>query len=279
MLQLNYDNSFKKLCVVGSPINHSLSPKIQNFMIQKLNLPYCYLSFDIIGSDFDKYIKACETMQFVGCNVTMPHKQNAYNICDEVFGDAKISKSVNTLFYKNNKWNGFSTDGDGFRLSLLDIDENFKDKTILLIGAGGASSAIAINATKNNAKQIFIVNRDLNKAENIIKIIDIGKAFYFDIKNLKNLAEKSDIIVNCTPLGMVKDFDDFSFLDVSPKVVCDLIYSPPETNFLKYAKQKNHKTINGFDMLLYQGMLSLEIFTDTTFDKRAMKKDLYSLFK
>ncbi len=267
----------KLLGIVGCPISHTLSPKIHNFMIDKLGLNYLYLPFKIEKDRLEDFFKAAELLNIRGFNVTIPHKESAYNFVDTVFGDALESKSVNTVKYDGEKFLGYSTDGLGFLLSLKEREIIVNNKNILIIGAGGAARALVISLQKENPKSINIINRDKERAKNILS--DINNSNYFDFydENLVKLTEECDIIINTTPLGMLNfnsDFENFDFLKCKKKIVCDLVYNPLETSFLRSAKENGHFTVSGLDMLIYQAILALEIFTDSEFDKYKLKNDI-----
>lgn len=272
---IKFNNDATKLAVIGSPIEHSLSPLMQNFMIEKLGLNYIYLPFHVEKGNATKFLKCCDVMGIKGFNVTMPHKEDIFSSVSKLHGDAIKSHSVNTANFKDGEWHGYSTDSEGFNLSINEHNIYLNDKNILVLGAGGAARAVVLSATNNGAKNICILNRNLEKANEICKGIENIRINNFTYENITNEFKKADIIINTTPMGMSgvkEDFLNFDFMDSTKKVVCDLIYNPRETNFLKYAKEKGHFTINGLSMLIYQGILSLEIFTDTKIDKIEMKK-------
>ncbi|MDR2939132.1 MAG: shikimate dehydrogenase [Clostridiales bacterium] len=281
------DNNTKLLGVIGSPISHTLSPKIHNFIINKLGLNYCYLPFKIEGHELSAFFESARLLNIVGFNVTIPHKEAVYGMAGEVFGDAKESKSVNTVKLDGGIFKGYSTDSQGFTLSLKERGISFSGKNVLIIGAGGAARAIVIAACKQGAKSINVVNRGLPHAQKILEGLNNSSFYPLSDETLTELAKWNDIIINCTPLGMHgfnSDFSGFGFLNTSPKTVCDLIYSPLETRFLKNARQKGHVTINGMDMLIYQAILSLGVFTGISlFDENKaptkLKNDIASSLK
>jgi len=285
-MNVNYENHFKKLAIVGNPVNHSLSPRMQNYILQKLNLEYSYLavnlSIDFIGEKFSDFLRSAEILGFTGFNVTMPFKGAAYENCDEVFGDAKVSKSVNTLKFSDNKWFGYSTDGDGFTLALAEHNIFFEGKKVLLLGAGGSCRAVFISAEKNNAESITILGRNIEKCDDIIRLGENKsktKTDLFNDSNLKKYFNESDIIINCTPLGMHgndNNFLNFDFLQSNDKkILCDLIYNPLETLLLQKGGEHGHFTMNGLSMLFYQGFLACEIFTGAEIsDKIGLKNEL-----
>lgn len=275
--KIEFLNDYKKLGVIGSPINHSLSPLMQNYMIKKLDIPFMYLPFHVGKNQLKDFFKAAELLEIGGFNCTIPHKEESYLLCDRVFGDALVSKSVNTVKYFEGKFLGYSTDGEGFNLSLTENGASFENKKILLIGAGGAARALVITGFNKGADFFTVINRNIERGKDILKDFENSEVLPFEENIINQKIKESDIIINCTPLGMESfkgDFSDIVFPDNEKKVVCDLIYKPSCTKFLKAAKEKGHLVINGLGMLIYQGILALQIFTDREIDVFEMKKDV-----
>lgn len=267
-------NEYDKLGVIGSPVAHSLSPVIHNHIISELGLDYIYLAFDVASGNAKKFMEAAPLMGVTGFNVTMPHKQDIFEAVGETLGDAKTSGSVNTAVLKGDKWFGYSTDGDGFGLSLAEKGIELKDKRLMILGAGGASRAVILNAKKSGARSVMIFNRSTGRARALAGETGAGCGGFTN-EALSSGFEEADIVINSTPLGMrgiPHNFDSFSFLDSKKDaIVCDLIYNPFKTELLDYAESRGHCTVNGLGMLIYQAILSLELFTGTKIDARGMK--------
>jgi len=266
-------NKQVKLGVIGSPVAHSLSPVIHNYMINELALNYIYLPFDVERGNAKKFLNAASLMGVTGFNVTMPHKQDIFSGVAEALGDARAAGSVNTAVLKCGRWLGYSTDGDGFNLSLLEKGVNVRGKSLVLLGAGGAARAVILSAKKNGAGKIVVLNRT---AANAKALADSMGVEYGGLESSRIAAEfaRADILVNSTPLGMHgidQDFRDLSFLSAAPGIVCDLIYNPLRTELLKRAEQNGHLVINGLSMLIYQAILSLELFADMKIGAHEMK--------
>ena len=254
-MKLEFQNHFIKLGVVGDPVAHSLSPLIHAVLLSEY--PYIYLPYQIPAGRFGEFLRAAELLGFAGFNVTMPHKEAAYYLMDEVSPESRKAKSVNAVKLQNGRRLGFSTDGEGFLISLKEIADP-AGKKILVLGAGGAARAV-IDALPG---EITVLNR--TPKTNCARLTP---------ENLKEQFSRCDIMINCTPLGMsgMENFTDFGFLDAEPKTVCDLIYNPLETDLLREAKLRGHKTLGGLNMLIYQAVLSFEIFTGSKVDKTAAK--------
>jgi len=249
--------------IFGNPVSHSKSPLMHNFAFEKLNIKACYTRYclkdpkDLRKKFFDLNIK--------GANITVPHKEEAFNICDEVLGIAKKIGAVNTIIKKENLLLGYNTDAPGF----LESIEEFDFKKALILGAGGTSKAIAEIFYEKNI-DFSILNRSENRLHWCKK-----KGFNsFSWKDFK--IDKYDLIINTTSAGLNDDNlpapkEIIKKLFSNAKYAVDAIYGK-ETPFLKLAKEFDLKTKDGKDMLICQGVLAFEIFTDFKYDKNEIKK-------
>ena len=265
-MQVNLTNTTKKLCVIGDPVLHSKSPILQNAMISSLELDYIYLCQPVPRGKSGEWLQAAAFSGYAGFNATMPHKEELLPLMDELDPFAAKCGAVNTICIKEGKYYGYNTDGPGFLRALADLGVKPTGKRVLMLGAGGAAKAVALAVT-NSYNFVTICNRTLAKAEAVCKL-DREKMTPagFDNATLCRLAAESDLLINCTSLGMAgtgADFEDLSFLDALPQgaAVCDLIYAPAETPLLRRARQLGHPAMNGMGMLLHQAILALEHFT------------------
>lgn len=281
-----------RLDVVGDPIDHSKSPLIHETVLSSLEMPYEYRKVRIEKGHLPEYLAEVSKIGILGFNLTMPHKQDILPYLDFVDDEARIFNSVNTVCVKNGKLCGYNTDGHGFVYAMAKAGHCAKGKNIVILGAGGVVSTIAFKMGLEQAKKVTILNRTLSAAEKIAKSVteekSIGKTQFvcktlvFD--NIAASLTDCDILVNCTPLGMEgipHDFEDLSFLNVLKKgaLVYDLVYNPFETTLLKRAKSLGFDTLNGFGMLIYQGLLADEIFLERSLDLEEYKDKIESKLK
>lgn len=222
------------------------------------------------------FLSAAPLVGVTGFNVTMPHKQDIFAGVAEAIGDARKAGSVNTAVLRDGKWLGYSTDGDGFNLALAEKGICLKGKKLLILGAGGAARAVILNAQKSGAERILVLNRTVENAAAMARSLGV---LYGRMESATVAGEfkKADILINSTPLGMqdfAHDFKNFDFLNADAKIVCDLIYKPFKTELLKRAEQKGHLVLNGLAMLIYQAVLSLELFTEVKIDALNMKANV-----
>ena len=251
----------KKFGIIGSPINHSLSPVLHKYWFKKYNIDADYVIIEAKDKELPEIIKKIKQGEFSGINVTLPFKQKIINYINRVVNDAELTGSVNTVLLDNDKTViGENTDVYGLQAAYLKEIENSSNKKALVIGAGGVSPSVILSIKKSGIKSISITNRTnekcifLKKKFNFLNIIP-----WLDLKNeIKNF----DIIINATSLGL-KDGDDFNFDFANTKnelIYIDTIYNPLETKTFKYLREDGRKVFNGLDMFIYQGQKSFYLW-------------------
>jgi shikimate dehydrogenase len=255
--------------VVGDPISHSISPKIHRTIFSICGINNNYSKFKINKTCIPAFLAAMKKSKIRGINVTIPHKIAVIPYLDRVNEISKICGSVNTIVNRNGKLIGYNTDVFGFYATLKKLKFDACKKNIAIIGSGGAARAAIFVLTKLEAKNIFIVARNLSKSEKICLDMETNATkisiFEFSYDNLTQVSVKCDMIINATPLGMkgfAADFESFEFLKFlrpDAKVV-DLIYNPVETNFLKSARKIGLAVQNGRLMLIWQAIFAQKYF-------------------
>ncbi len=264
------------LALIGSPVGHSGSPAMYNFSFQYHKLDYAYMAFDIKEDEVAKAVDAIRLLKMRGCNVTMPCKNEAAKYMDELSPAARIIGAVNTIVNDDGRLTGHITDGTGFVRNLKENGVSVKGKKIVILGAGGAATAIQVQCALDGASAISIFNPDdpfLKRAESTRDKLGTAvpecevKVLCLDgQEKLKAETEDADILVNGTLAGM-KPHDDVSLItDLSifrpGLVVADVVYNPEETKLLREARQAGcEKTIGGKGMLLWQGAAAYKLYT------------------
>ncbi|MBO4941164.1 MAG: shikimate dehydrogenase [Clostridia bacterium] len=262
-----------KLDIIGDPVSHSKSPIIHSTVLTELGLDFEYRKVRVKKGELENYLDEAKTMGVNGFSLTMPHKKDIIGFLDYIDEDALAFDAVNTVKIEDGKLFGYNTDGQGFALAVKNRGFDFSGKNIVILGAGGAASTVALKSEMEGAKKITILNRTLSSAEAIAKklVKCQAEAGIFDADTISKVVVNCDLLINATPLGMTgvdSDFEDFSFFDYlkNDAWVFDLIYNPEETNFLKEAKSHGFNTLNGFDMLIYQGLWADKIFLELSLD-------------
>ena len=265
------------LQIIGDPVLHSKSPVIQGAMLSALGLDLEYTPHVVRRGELPQYLAWARERGVTGFNATMPHKEDLVPLLDEADPAAKTVGAVNTVCLRAGKWVGFNTDGAGAVAALEGAGLDPAGLTITLLGAGGAAKAVALALSAAGAGRVFVCNRTLSRAQALCAQDPLGRLSpaAFDVDTLTALAETSQLLVNCTNLGMAgcdHQFEDFSFLDALPRdaAVFDVIYHPAETELLARARRRGLKTLNGLPMLVNQAVLALERFLDRPLDRPAM---------
>ena len=265
------------LQIIGDPVLHSKSPVIQGAMLAALGLDLEYTPHVVRRGELPQYLAWARERGVTGFNATMPHKEDLIPLLDEADPAAKTVGAVNTVCLRAGKWVGFNTDGAGAVAALEGAGLDPAGLTITLLGAGGAAKAVALALSAAGAGRVFVCNRTLSRAQALCAQDPLGRLSpaAFDVDTLTALAEASQLLVNCTNLGMAgcdHQFEDFSFLEALPRdaAVFDAIYHPAETELLARAKGRRLKTLNGLPMLVNQAVLALEAFLDRPLDRPAM---------
>ncbi len=277
------------LAVIGDPIAHSLSPIIHKTVLQELGIDCGYEKIRITKGDLSSFLTSDKCAEISGFNLTMPHKQDIIPHLDFIDVDAQTFNSVNTVKVKKTQLLGYNTDGQGCLRAIESTGHNCNGKNIVILGAGGVASTVALKMAVIGAESVTVLNRTLSGAQSLAEnVLDkTGKSIVcgeLNITEMTKQCQNCDILINCTPLGMEGidcDFEDFTFLRDLPKdtLVYDLIYKPEMTNLLKEAARLGLDTLNGLDMLIYQGLLADEIFLDQSLDFPYLKSKIQERMK
>lgn len=267
MLQIS--GHTKQLGIIGYPVEHSFSPKMHNFISERLNNDYVYSAWRVAPNELEAAINGIRALGISGVNVTAPHKVEVMKYIDVVSEQAKLLGSVNTIVNRDGKLYGYNTDSEGFYAMLKNAGIDVEDKKLLIIGAGGVVKPTLIRLIQAKPKSITVVNRTKSKVLALKESLKAAMGFEIETE----VRDKDyDIVINTTSAGMepqldslpidaLEEFDDLSFINQNTAVV-DMIYNPDETLFLKEAKKRGAKTtLNGLGMLINQGIISYEYFT------------------
>lgn len=267
-MKLEYQNTSGLLCVIGDPIAHSRSPLLQNTMLQTLGEDYIYLAVPVAAGRVGDFASAALTLGIRGFNLTMPHKEDIIPYLSHMTEEAALCGSVNSVRLREGKLEGHSTDGIGFRRSLQDFGRSYPGTVVTILGAGGAAKSVAMTAVLSGARTVRVVNRTLSRAEALCHGHENMEAYGLD--ELCKLLPDTDILVNCTSMGMEGasggSIPDLSALK-SGALCMDCIYAPAMTPFMLEAKRCGHEAGNGIGMLVYQAIYALSFFLDREFDE------------
>ncbi len=245
----------KKYFVIGNPIEHSLSPKLQNYWLKENNINAIYDKIKLEESEIENFVLEIRKQEIAGCNVTVPFKRSVIPFLDALSPEAEETQSVNTILFDNNRVIGHNTDIGGFTRAIYKLNFEIKNKKIFILGAGGVVPSIIFALKKMGVSEIILSNRTKKKAEDLkkkhqdLRIVEWGDLTAFDV------------IINATSIGLKNEFINLDFSKVgNNKLFYDVIYNPPETNFLKQGKILKNKTENGKLMFIYQALEAFKLW-------------------
>lgn len=266
----------KLFCLIGSPVGHSGSPAMYNYSFDRTGIDAAYLAFDIPLEQVKEGVAALKTLQVGGFNITMPCKTAVAELLDELSPAAKLIGACNTVTVdEDGRLTGHNTDGCGFVRNLLEHGVEVQGKKLVVLGAGGAATAICVQAALDGASEIAIFNRKdefyangehtVEKLTQAVPGCKVGITPLEDSAALAEAVKGCDILVNATRVGM-KPLDGETLIDPalfrSDLVVADTVYNPRETRMIQEAKAAGCKAaIGGIGMLLWQGVAAFKLFT------------------
>jgi quinate/shikimate dehydrogenase len=270
----NIDGHFLLIGLMAYPIRHSLSPQMQNTIYSKLNVPYVYLAFEVDQEKLADAIKGLRALGLRGSAVSMPNKQLVCQYLDKLTPAVELSGACNTISNDNGVLTGYNTDGMGYMRMLKEANIDVIGKKITILGAGGAATAIVVQAALDGVQAITIFNqkdecytkieaiaKKLNQTSQChVRVIDLA-----DKDQLRKEIADSVVLCNATGVGM-KPLEGQSLITDATMlrpdlIVTDCIYSPRKTKLLEMAEQQGCRTLNGIGMMLWQGAAQIKIWT------------------
>jgi shikimate dehydrogenase len=268
----------KTYCIIGDPIQHSLSPAMQNAAFNSLGLDSTYIAFRVREGELKESIESLRSVKASGFNITAPHKVEAMNYVDEFDPSAYKARAVNTVHNVEGVLKGYNTDTYGFVHPLHLRNVNFDGIKILLLGAGGAARAvIAALSVEKGVPELLIANRSEGKARSLWEIsLALGlNCKLIPWEQITEYSKMAQLIVNATTLGMKHEPSPVNHKRImKDAIVYDIVYKPVNTDLLENAKLAGADVIYGYEMLLHQGAKSFEIWTGLPAPIDVMKKSL-----
>lgn len=274
---MRIDGYTRMAAVIAKPIRHSISPFIHNHAYQLTATNAVYLAWEVAEEQVEQSLQQLRVLDMLGANISMPYKKKVLPYLDQVDESAQLIGSVNTIVQKDGCLTGYNTDGLGF-LKSLPKTFSIKDKKLVLLGAGGAATAIILEAIRQGVAEIHLFVRPESLAKYQATFSPLSEALSFSIV-LHDLSRRdqvnammvgTDLLINATGLGMdgvsLPVPKDFTF----PKgcLVADLAYFPAKTPFLQLAEEQELQTVNGLGMLFHQAALTFELMTYKTFPEQ-----------
>ena len=281
MASLRVHGETRVIGIFGDPIAHTRSPAMHNAAFRALGLPYMYVPFGVPSAALGKATASMRALNFVGVNVTVPHKEKIVRYLDELSPTASLYRAVNTVVNRHGTLYGENTDGQGFLRSLAERNRSVRDREVVLIGAGGAARAVLVALMQAGSAQITIANRTPANAKKLIRAyrsLGTTQLVSTSLEALQDptLMKRAALVVNSIPLGLHND--TFPALDygATPRrcLFYDLVYGPQPTTFLQRAAHAHRPTLDGRRMLLHQGALAFALWTGHPAPLRVMSNAL-----
>ena len=252
--------------VFGDPVDDNPTVVMEQAAFDAAGIPMEYLTIQVKKGDLEAAVQGMRAMNFTGINITMPHKGEVLQYLDEISESARIMGAVNTVYWKNGKLAGENTDGKGFLKSIQDGEVPIKGKKAVILGAGGAARAIAVELADAGIKTVTVINKNKAHGQALADIINTktnAEGVFIPWENSVHIPEDTDILINATPVGFTDDKKpDIVYEDMKAGMtVCDVIPNKAWTGFLLKAKEKGLRTFNGLQMLVNQGAIAFELWT------------------
>lgn len=269
---LNDINGYTRTCgLIGNPVEHTLSPVIHNTLSAVLGKNLAYVPFHVETGRLEEAVKGAFALNLLGMNVTVPYKSDVIPYLVDIDPLAEHIGAVNTLVRTEKGYKGYNTDMPGLYRAMCEDGVKIKGKKVLILGAGGVARAVAMMLLDKGAKKAFILNRTQQKAQEVADEVNhlagkkFAKAMSIDAYDTLPEGERY-LAIQATSVGMYPDCDAAVIEDPAfyKKVHTgyDLIFNPSKTRFMELVEEQGGKAYNGEKMLLYQGIIAFELWTD-----------------
>lgn len=261
--------------LIGNPVEHTLSPVIHNTLAQRFGHNLVYVPFPVEPGRLGEAVAGASALKLLGLNVTVPYKGEVIPFLREVDALAAAIGAVNTLVTVPGGFKGYNTDMEGLYRAMMTEDIQITDEEIILLGAGGASRAVAYLCAVKGAKKVYLLNRTEEKAQKVAEEVNRSVKrqviFPMALSDFGSLPDRKFLAIQGTSVGLapyVNDvvIDDAKFYE-KVHTGFDLIYSPWETKFMKLVKENGGHAYNGLKMLLYQGIIAYELWNKVKVSK------------
>jgi shikimate dehydrogenase len=268
------------LALIGHPVSHSLSPAMHNAAFAADGLDFVYVCLDVDPDDLPAAVRGAAAMKLRGFNVTMPHKRAVVPLVDELDDAARVSGAVNTVVIEGPTLRGYNTDGGGLVMACEESGIQLSGRRAVILGAGGAAAAIAVAFGGAGVGELHVANRTARNAEELrdrLRAAGMERVEAHSLKELDDLVERAEVVVNTTPLGM-RDGDGLPVPERhvgGGRAICDAVYRPDaQTPLVRLARERGVPVVAGDRMLLYQGVLAQKLWTGREPNVGAMERAL-----
>lgn len=274
-------NGYTRTCgLLGNPVEHTMSPAIHNTLAEALGENMVYVPFHVPEGHVEEAVRGAYALNLLGCNVTVPYKAQVIPFLQEIDPLAEQIGAVNTLVRAEGGFKGYNTDMPGLYRAMCEDGVKIEGEKVLILGAGGVARAVAMLLIQKGAESIVILNRTLERAEQIAREVngyaDRQAVTALALADYAKLPADKYLAIQATSLGMFPHVEDvviedpafYSYIHTG----YDLIFNPAETGFMKLVKENGGRAFSGLKMLLYQGIIAYELWTGTQVDRELAGK-------
>ncbi len=270
-------NGYTRTCgLIGNPVEHTMSPAIHNTLAQAMGENLVYVPFHVPEGYLREAVEGAYALNLLGCNVTVPYKREVLPYLKEIDPTAAETGAVNTLVRVDGGFKGFNTDVPGLYQAMCRDGVSLEGETALILGAGGVARAVAMLLAQKGAEKVIILNRTLKKAEEVATEVNgiTGRAFAkpLALADYKRLSNGPFLAVQATSVGMFPRVEEVVIEDEEfyrkLHTGYDLVFNPARTRFMELTERAGGRAFGGLKMLLWQGLLSYELWTGSTVDEK-----------
>ncbi len=264
-------NGHTRTCgLIGNPVEHTLSPLLQNFLAEETGINMVYVPFHVETGKLEDAVKGAFALNLLGVNVTVPYKSDVIEYLTDIDGLAARIGAVNTLVRQENGFKGYNSDMPGLYRAMQSDGIELKDRICVILGAGGVARAVAVMLLDKGAKQVYMLNRTLARAEAVAEEVNAMAGCEFvkalTLSDYKKLPEGKFLVIQATNIGMHPKVEDVVIAEKDfyekVEIAYDLIFNPGNTRFMQLAAKAGAKAYNGAKMLVYQGVVSFELWNN-----------------
>lgn len=280
-------NGHTRLCgLIGNPVEHTMSPVIHNALAKGQGHNLVYVPFHVEREQLEAAVKGAYGLNILGMNVTVPYKSEVRAFLKDIDELAEKIGAVNTLVRINGGYKGYNTDILGLYRAMCSEKIKLEGEKVILLGAGGASRAVAFLCGEKKAEKVYLLNRSLDKAELLAD--EVNSAFGREciipmaIDSYEKLPDEKFLAIQGTSVGLYPDVDKAVIEDEEfyrrIHTAYDLIYKPAETKFMRLVREAGGQACNGLKMLLYQGIIAYELWNQVEIPEESAQ-EIYELLK
>lgn len=282
-------NGYTRVCgVIGNPVEHTMSPAIQNTLAAAMGENLVYVPFRVPAEQVKEAVEGALALNLLGCNVTVPYKSDVIPYLNEIDGLAEKIGAVNTMVRVPGGFKGYNTDMPGLYRAMCEDGVKIENEEVLILGAGGVARAVAMLLAEKGAARAFFLNRTVEKAKEVAEEVNriAGREFAcaLALEDHRRLSgEKAYLCIQATSVGMFPKTEDAVIEDVAfyrkLHTGYDLIFNPAKTRFMELTQKAGGRAFNGLKMLLWQGVIAYELWTGRQVDNDVAEQAYEAMMK